>query len=44
MKYRDAQYLCGLKFVYVPPKRTLVTPKTMGMFHTILDTFRSRLM
>ena len=44
MKYRDAQYLCGLKFVYVSPKRTLVTPKTIGMFHAILDTFRNRLL
>lgn len=44
MKNRDAYYICGLKFVYIPPKRTLVTPKTIGMFHAILDTFRSRLL
>lgn len=44
MKNRDAQYLCGLKFVYVPPKRTLVTPKTIGMFHAVLDILGSRLM
>lgn len=41
MKNRDAYYICGLKFVYVPLKRDVVSPKAIAMLGGIINTLRT---